>query len=135
MRYTALALVLATAGSPVLANEFAPAMETYLKTEVMDWASSEVLLEALRAQNATTTGFPQSQIDAMDTAWRAEVGAASSPTIDPVLSNEAAAFLREQVDAGIHGKVLRRIPRFHLQNSRHSIPVFGRKSTQVKSRF
>ena len=80
------------------ANEFAPAMEAYLSESIMQWASDPVLVEAVRAQNADYDGIDQSQIDAMDQAWRAEVGTGTTPTIAPILSNAAADFLRQQVD-------------------------------------
>ncbi|MEL7139274.1 MAG: hypothetical protein AAFP67_09510, partial [Pseudomonadota bacterium] len=52
------------------------------------------LLAALRAQNERTNGLSQSEIEAMDQDWRAQVGAASQPLIDPVLSGPAADRLR-----------------------------------------
>jgi hypothetical protein len=41
----------------------------------------------------------QARIDALDLAWRAEIGSAATPTIDPVLQSAAAEFLRSRVDA------------------------------------
>lgn len=99
MKTPLLALAISIAGLPALANEFAPAMEAYLKSDVMAWSSAPILIDTLRAQNAESTGYAQSQIDQMDQAWRAEVGASASPTIDRVISNAAADFLREQVEA------------------------------------
>lgn len=98
MKKTALALALLSASLPASANEFAPAMEAYLESEVTAWSTDAVLLEALRSQNAVTGDYNQAQIDAMDKAWRAEIGAPATPTIDPVMSNEAAEFLRAQVE-------------------------------------
>ncbi|MDE4134999.1 hypothetical protein PXK00_17960 [Phaeobacter sp. QD34_3] len=83
--------------SPVWANDFEPSMRAYLETNVRDWAQSPVLIDAINGQNARTSGYAQADIDAMDTAWRAEVGTASTPTITPVMQNAAADFLREQV--------------------------------------
>jgi hypothetical protein len=91
------ALALMTTGAT--ANEFEPAMRSFLENEVRGWASHAVLIGALRTQNTTTQGYDQGTIDALDTAWRAEVGASSAPTIEPVLSNPAAEFLRSQVEA------------------------------------
>ena len=83
--------------SPVWANDFEPSMKAYLENSIRDWATAPVLIDAINGQNARTSGYSQAQIDAMDTAWRAEVGTASTPTITPVLENAAADFLREQV--------------------------------------
>jgi hypothetical protein len=83
------------------ANDYAPAMQAFLDSEVRAWAEDPVIVAAIAAQNDRTAGLPQSEIDALDQAWRAEVGGADTPTIDPVLSNDAAAFLRERVaDSG-----------------------------------
>ena len=87
-------LLLAT---PAAADEFEAAARTYFETEISQWANAQVLVDAVNAQNTTTAAYTQSQIDALDTAWRAEVGTSSTPTITPVLENVAAAFLRERV--------------------------------------
>ena len=91
---TALAVVLAGAAH---ANDFAPAMQAYLEGEIMAWANDPVIVEAIAAQNARTDELPQSEIDALDQAWRGEVGSDATPTIDPVLSGAAADFLRARV--------------------------------------
>lgn len=82
---------------PAAAGDYTTRMQDYLNTEILDWAHSDVLLEAIRGQNAVTAGYSQDQIDALDGAWRAEVGLASRPTIDPVIGNPAAEFLRDVV--------------------------------------
>jgi len=97
MKRLTLSAILLAAASSASANEFAPAMQAYLENEVSAWASNPVLIAAVRAQNAHHAAIDQARIDALDTAWRAEVGAASTPTISPVLSNPAAEFLRKQV--------------------------------------
>lgn len=79
------------------ANEFQPAMEAYLADHIVEWAQDPVLLDAIRAANAVTGGYSADQIDAMDQAWRSEVGATDTPTITPVLENDAAEFLRARV--------------------------------------
>lgn len=81
------------------ANEFAPAMQDFLDANIRSWASSEQIVSAIHAQNASTSGYDQAMIDELDTRWRAEVGASSTPTITPVLTSNAADFLRQQVEA------------------------------------
>ena len=81
------------------ANEFAPAMQSYLDSDIRSWASSPEIVAAIKAQNASTSGYDQSMIDDLDARWRAEVGGSDTPTITPVLSGSAAEFLRQQVDA------------------------------------
>lgn len=85
------------AAGPVAADEFAAAMESFYQTQISGLASNPMLIEAINAQNAQTSGFSAAQIDELDKAWRAEVGMANTPTISPVLESAAADFLREQV--------------------------------------
>ncbi|SMX23867.1 PDC sensor domain-containing protein [Boseongicola aestuarii] len=83
--------------TPVAAQDFEAAARNYFETAISEWANAQVLIDAVNAQNATTAGFTQAEIDALDLAWRAEVGGSSTPTITPVLDNLAASFLRERV--------------------------------------
>jgi hypothetical protein len=99
MKLVSLALCLGLAGTAVQAADYTPAMQSYLESDIMAWAADPVILEAIRAQNAVTAGYDQGQIDALDTAWRAEVGTAAMPTITPVLTSAAAEFLRDKVKA------------------------------------
>ncbi len=98
MKRTAFAAMVALAATPVVANEYEPAMASYLENSIRAWAQDPVLVAAIKAQNETTSGYDQAMIDQMDTTWRAEVGAASTPTITPVIENAAADFLRGQVE-------------------------------------
>lgn len=93
------AAVLIGVATSAHANEFAPAMQGYLDSDVRAWANSEQIVAAIIAQNAMTSGYDQAMIDELDLRWRAEVGGSDTPTIAPVLNSEAAAFLREQVEA------------------------------------
>lgn len=99
MRLPAVAVLAALAATPSAATDFGAAMQTYLDAEILDWAQSPEIVEAILGQNVAHAGLDQAGIDALDLAWRAEIGAATTPTIDPVLQNEAADFLRAQVAA------------------------------------
>lgn len=94
----AIALAGTALTGPAHANEYAPAMENFLESQIRSWAQSDVIVAAINAQNVATGGYDQSMIDQLDTQWRAEVGTDSTPTITPVLDNDAAGFLRGQVD-------------------------------------
>lgn len=83
--------------TPVAAQDFETAARNYFDAEISEWAHAQILIDAVNAQNATTARFTQAEIDALDLAWRAEVGGSSTPTITPVLENRAASFLRERV--------------------------------------
>ena len=81
------------------ATEFDAAARSFLENNVAGWATNPILIDAVRAQNTKTAGYAASQIEQMDQVWRAEVGAATAPAIDPVYNNPAAEFLRAQSDA------------------------------------
>lgn len=98
MKYLVLAAGLMASTVAVSANEYKPAMQSYLDSDISAWANSPVLLEAIRAQNMQTSGYDQGEIDQLDLTWRAEVGSSSSQMISSVLENEAAVFLREQME-------------------------------------
>ncbi|MEQ8877236.1 MAG: hypothetical protein RIC49_12575 [Phycisphaerales bacterium] len=82
---------------PAAADEFSQALSGYYDSQIAAWASDPALVSAITAQNAARSGLTQAEIDAMDTEWRAQVGAADAPAIAPVLNNAAADFLRARV--------------------------------------
>jgi hypothetical protein len=93
------ALAAALAAAPAAADDFGPAIQSYLETEIAPWAGDPRLAEAVLAQNASTAGYTQDDIDRLDQDWRAEVGTADSALIRGVLDHPASAFLRERVEA------------------------------------
>lgn len=98
MKRTIFALALAAMPATVAyAVDYKPAMEGYLASAIMPWASDATLVDAIAAQNAANAGLDAAAIEAMDQKWRAEVGTGNSPTIDAVLGNAAAQFLRDRV--------------------------------------
>jgi hypothetical protein len=99
MRYILSALFMAVVAGPVAANDFRPAMEAFLDAEIRAWSHSSDIVAAIAAQNASNGAMDQAAIDEMDATWRAEIGSGATPTIDSVLQNAAADFLRAQVDA------------------------------------
>ncbi len=74
-------------------HEFAEPLTALAQGEIKDIASNPVLIAAIVAQNATTSGYDQAKIDALDTQWRAEVDAASKPLIDATLASDASVYL------------------------------------------
>ena len=90
----ATAFVSGTAG----ANEFEPAIMAYYEAELASLATDPTLVTAIRARNEATSAFSQAQIDELDLAWRAEVGASESALIRSVLDGPAADALRTKVD-------------------------------------
>lgn len=94
-----VAAALLASATTAHANDFAPAMQSYLDEEIRDWAMSGPIVRAINDQNAMTAGYDQAMIDQLDQRWRSEVGASDTPTITPVLNGDAAEFLRQQVEA------------------------------------
>ncbi|MEM6825530.1 MAG: hypothetical protein AAF566_10495 [Pseudomonadota bacterium] len=101
MKRSVFVLAFALLTSPAVAQDVTPKMRAYFETEISTWSNNPVLVDAIRAQNAKTQGYSQSQIDEMDLEWRAQIGTADSSIIGPVLNNDASEFLRSVVnDAG-----------------------------------
>lgn len=93
------ALATVAISAPALANDFEPAMRSFYEQEIHRWANDPILVDAIVSQNSATLSYDQARIDALDTAWRAEIGSSQSPTITPVISNSAADFLRARIEA------------------------------------
>ncbi len=74
-------------------DEFTAPLTELAKGEIAAFASDPALIDAIIAQNAVTAAYDQAKIDALDTQWRAEVGAASKPLIDATLGNGASQYL------------------------------------------
>jgi hypothetical protein len=95
---TALAAAL-VAAAPAAANDFLPAIEAYLDSDIRTWSGDPRLAEAIAAQNATTAAYTQGDIDSLDQTWRGQVGADDSALIAAVLDTPTADLLRERVTA------------------------------------
>ena len=99
MRTLTIASLFSLIAMPAFAADYNAAMESYLETNIRNWAQTPVLVEAIANQNQETNGLGQADVDALDTQWRAEVGTDGSALINDVLNNDAAEFLRAQVEA------------------------------------
>ena len=93
------ATVTILAGLPAAASDYKPAMQDFLDSQVIDWTDSQVLIDAINGQNAVTGSYDEAQVIALDQAWRSELGTSETPTVTPILTNAAADFLRERVQA------------------------------------
>ncbi|MFN3259239.1 MAG: hypothetical protein ACE37J_01635 [Pikeienuella sp.] len=88
------------AAAPAAANEFEGPLRDLAETKVRALVQDPAIIAAIVEQNARHEGLTQADIDAMDKAWRAEVGAGSTPTISPVADHAVSALLRDMVEAG-----------------------------------
>jgi len=91
------AVLVAASALPAAAQDYRAAMAQFHAASIAGWAADPVLIDAIRAQNAVTSGYSREQIAALDAAWQAETGSAEQPTISLALRNAAADFLRGQV--------------------------------------
>jgi len=89
----------AIAALPVHSAELESRLKAYAETEVAAWVQDPVLIDAILAANSAHAALTPEGVQALDLAWRAEIGAAQRPTITPVLENPASDFLRAQVQA------------------------------------
>ncbi|WP_157373919.1 hypothetical protein [Salipiger sp. CCB-MM3] len=71
----------------------AAALQQAIAAQVTPLLTEPQILAALAEQNAATSGYDAAQIDALDARWRAEIGAAETPTISPVLENPVSQML------------------------------------------
>jgi hypothetical protein len=79
-------------------NEFTPQLTELAKGQLRQIAENPVLIDAIRTQNAASSGYDQAKIDALDKQWRAEVDAADKPLINATLGTEASKFLDAELE-------------------------------------
>jgi len=76
-----------------------PAMRAFVEANIMSWAESAQVIDAVNTQNAQTAGSSETQILEWDTAWRAQVGQTDQPLVGEVMGRDLSAFLSDQVAA------------------------------------
>lgn len=79
------------------ANEYTDAITKHANANVKSWLGDAAIIDAVKAQNAANAALTQTDIDKLDTAWRAEVAAPAKPTIDKVLGNPLSTFLKAKL--------------------------------------
>ena len=99
LRTLFLSAPLVVVASLAQAVDAPPAMRAFVETDIMSWASSAQVIDAINAQNAKTAGSSEAQILEWDTQWRGEVGQANQPLISTVMGTSLSAFLKQQVEA------------------------------------
>ena len=103
LKLTGLLLAGAIGGSVLLssahANEFAPQIETVFNEQVKGWLSDPAVVDAIKAQNATTGSYDDAKIEELDQTWRAEAKAGGGDMINATLGNALSTFLKGKKDA------------------------------------
>lgn len=92
----ALALLGATAAH---ANDFAPQIEKFYAEQIKAKMGEQIVVQAIKDQNAAHTSLTAEAIDGLDKTWRAEAEAGGGDLIEKVLSNQLSSFLKELKDA------------------------------------
>ncbi len=77
------------------ANDFSAELKAFAEEKAKEWAKDPALVAAVKAQNEEHKTLDEAAIDALDKAWRAEVGASEQPTISSVLEKDASKRLAE----------------------------------------
>ncbi|GIT85302.1 MULTISPECIES: hypothetical protein [Roseobacter] len=94
-----LSAPLVFAASLAQAVDAPPAMRAFVEADVMSWAQSAQVVDAINSQNAETAGSSEAQVIEWDTSWRAQVGQSDQPLISDVMGRDLSTFLGEQVEA------------------------------------
>lgn len=84
---------LAAAGPACAAGPHEAPIREFANGPVREWVRSQLVIDAIREQNARHSTLTQSDIDAMDRQWRAETSAAERPMIERALANAVSQFL------------------------------------------
>jgi hypothetical protein len=82
--------------SALAKDDYVAAARAYVEQHVVPVLSEAVVVDAINAQNAKFAGLKQTDVDALDQKWRAEVEAADKPMIDEALASPLSKFLVEQ---------------------------------------
>lgn len=71
---------------------------SYFEESVAAWVDGPEVVAAIKAQNRETRYFTQTEIEALDTAWRAEVASDSNvrPMIDEFMKRDISGYLKER---------------------------------------
>ncbi len=100
MKRTAVFVLAFVCTAPMaFAQDYQAKLAAYYEANLRALSSAPELVAAVVAANTTNAGLDQASIDAMDAAWKAEVGTTATPTISPILDNAAAEYLRGTVAA------------------------------------
>ncbi|MCD7061459.1 hypothetical protein [Pelagibacterium xiamenense] len=92
--------LVAIAPSMAEEHEFTQELLELGRSELAAIVREPVVIDAVRTQNARTGTLPQTEIDALDTQWRAEIdaGSGAQPLITETMSNAASQYLASVQD-------------------------------------
>ncbi|NND90393.1 MAG: hypothetical protein HKN42_05975 [Granulosicoccus sp.] len=71
------------------------AARAFIDLHAQKWLSDAVVIDSIKAQNITSSGLSQTDIDTLDMAWRTQSRSGSGPMIADVLGNDLSAYLKQ----------------------------------------
>lgn len=95
LRATALLIMTAPAAMANTSDDII----AYVKSEVAPWVQSDVVIAAVKAQNAQHEGLSEAEVIAMDNTWRGEIDSGNHQLISDVLGREVSAYLSDMANA------------------------------------
>lgn len=66
-----------------------------VESQMMAWAQSSIVVEAIKAQNNKHAAFVQADIDKLDKQWMEETKGGSKPLIESILVNPLSVYLKK----------------------------------------
>lgn len=87
------------------AHDYKMAVANLIDSEIRNWAQSDEVVNAIRAQNEVSATLSQADIDKQDKQWRDEVKGGDQNMINKVLTNKLSTYLKS-VKTHSHGKYI-----------------------------
>lgn len=100
-------LLFAGTVTPAMADQpYVAAVTHFMDTEVKNWLTDPIIIDAIKSQNQKHAEIDQDSIDELDKQWRAEVDSIhrSGPMIESVMSNAVSRLLEEKQEKS-HGLI------------------------------
>ena len=71
-------------------------VKAFISRNVQPWLNDAVVVDAIKQQNAKTSGLDQAAIAKLDREWRAQATLSDQPLVDEVLAQQLSKFLIEK---------------------------------------
>lgn len=100
-------LIFPVLATNTLADEYTPALEKLVDTQIKNWAQSTEVVSAIKAQNTKHANLDQSTIDALDKKWRLETIGGDRTMINEILGNDLSKYLQniKEQSAGLYSEI------------------------------
>ncbi len=97
-----LSLVLFFNPASALDNDYAARMRALLQSQLLGALQTDLVIQAIRAQNLANQAISPQQIQTLDQTWRREIESRQQPWINRTLTTPLSRYLRQLCD-GSHG--------------------------------